>query len=162
MAGSDSPSDPAASSNEPVLPARAQDDSTLLRHPLAVDGPPSKLSTDPLAALSDPDLLPSTDHASTARRLRSHLFLLMIVATGVLGSRYLGLDMLQGEGWPAAATNAGVAALGVGGVLMTGGLAVDWYEIVLGWWWVSAPIMVMAGLVIVMAEERTQGVEEVT
>ena len=153
-----------ADKHDPVLPRKDPDDTAeTSSHPLAVSGPPDKLTEAPIAALQDPDLLPTTTSKPRLQQARSFTFLVIIVASGVGAGWFAGLDILQGESLTEVSAKGGLLCiLAVLGVLMTGGQEIDWFELVLGWWWVAMPIYTMAGLTIVMAQERTQGLQEVT
>ena len=43
----------------------------------------------------------------------------------------------------------------------TGTVWIDWWELVIGYWWLSIPISAATGLLFVMAQERADTIKEV-
>ena len=151
-----------ADASDPVLPRREPDDS-IKSNPLAVSGPPESLTTAPLTAIIDPNLLPTTGDKPASRRVRSLVFLALLLAVAVSGAWFVGLDILQGDDMlKVGLKGIGVWMMGLGGVAMTGGLDVDWFELVLGWWWVATPIVGAASVLFVVVQERATGIEVIT
>lgn len=56
----------------------------------------------------------------------------------------------------------GAVVVGVAGLLYWSGvMGVDWWEVVCGYWWLCMPVLGAAGVVLVMAMEREEGLGEV-
>ena len=53
--------------------------------------------------------------------------------------------------------------MGVGGLLLywTGSHSIDWWELITRYWWLSMPVAGAAGLLLVMAQERADGLGDV-
>ena len=120
----------------------------------------SKLSTT-IAAVSDPKFpLPVLDDkATTLRYVLSFGTLTALLAAGIAGAWYVGgVAMLQSEQPLIPLTIAFFATLGA--LFLTGTVWVDWFELVLGYWWLSMPIGAAAGIMLVLNQERGAGIAE--
>lgn len=108
-----------------------------------------------VSTITDPNFLPSLDEAPTTRKLQSHLLLSLLLASAIFAAYILGLDIIQGR---VAIGVLGVAvALAIGAV---GGWNIDWWELVLGYWWFSIPIAGLAGLAYLIMQEHASGLNE--
>jgi hypothetical protein len=119
----------------------------------------SKLST-AVAAIADPKFpLPAlTDKSSTLRYILSFGTLATLLATSIVGAWYLDVTMLQSEQPIVVLSVAFFAVLGA--LFFTGTVWIDWFELVMGYWWLSMPIAAAAGLVLVMNQEQSTGIQE--
>ena len=119
-----------------------------------------KLSTT-IAAVTDPKFpLPVLDENATALRyILSFGTLTVLLAGGIAGAWYLGgVAMLQSEQPLIPLTIAFFAVLGM--LFFTGTVWIDWFELVLGYWWLSMPIGAAAGIVLVLNQEQSAGIAE--
>ncbi|KAL9111406.1 MAG: hypothetical protein Q9187_007921 [Circinaria calcarea] len=108
-----------------------------------------------ISTLTDPDFLPSLDQAPVTRKLQSHLLLALLLCGAISMAYVLGLDIIQGR---VAIGVLGVAvALAIGAI---GGWNIDWWELVLGYWWFSIPIAGAAGLAYLIMQEHASGMAE--
>jgi len=55
----------------------------------------------------------------------------------------------------------GVSAAGAVLMYWTGSHYIDWWELLAGYWWLSMPVAGMAGVLLVMAQERATSFNEV-
>ncbi|MCJ1483857.1 hypothetical protein MMC06_004025 [Schaereria dolodes] len=111
--------------------------------------------SDAYNVITDPNVLPTLDEAPKTRQLQSH-FVLLALLSGAIGVAWLlGLDIIQGR---IALLGLGIAVtLAIGAV---GGWNIDWWELVLGYWWFSIPIAGAAGLGFLMMQEHASGMDE--
>ncbi len=121
----------------------------------------SKLST-AVAAVVDPKFpLPVLDeNASTLRYILSFGTLTSLLAGGIAGAWYIGVTMLQSEQPLLVLSIAFFAVLAA--LFFTGTVWIDWFELVLGYWWLSMPIGAAAGVVLVLNQEASAGIDEST
>jgi hypothetical protein len=133
------------------------DEHPLFRKPTNTDD--SKLST-AVAAVTDPKFpLPAlNDSSSTLRYILSFGTLAALLAAGIVGAWYLDVTMLQSKSPIIVMTCAFFAVLGA--LFFTGTVWIDWFELVLGYWWLSMPIGAAVGLVLVMNQETSTGIHE--
>jgi len=108
-------------------------------------------------ALTDPNVLPSlNEDTSIVRRLGSYIVLLSLLAGGLFLAYIFGVDILQ--------TQTQIIGIGIAIVLgmgLVGGWNIDWWDLVLGYWWLSMPIAGLAGVAFLVMQERTSGMVEV-
>lgn len=106
-----------------------------------------------IAAVIDPTFpLPSlTEESTTIQYALSFgtLFLLLGIAIG--GAYLYGVEILQSS-QPFLVTGSVFAAL-VAAFFFTNTIWIDWYELVLGYWWLSLPIGALAGLAVLLNME---------
>lgn len=121
----------------------------------------SKLST-AVAAVADPKFpLPVlNDKSSTLRYILSFGTLAALLGGGIVGAWYLDVTMLQSRQPIVVLSIAFFTVLGA--LFFTGTVWIDWFELVLGYWWLSMPIGAAAGLVLVMNQEASTGIQEST
>ena len=121
--------------------------------------------TTAFTAITDPNFLPTLDNAPIEQHAKSHLLLLsMVLGAGLLA--YLGgfelLQVSEQSSWQDVGLGAGAAVLLVlAGLYWTGAHYIDWWELVSGYWWLSMPVAGAAGLLLVMAQEKSLGWDEV-
>lgn len=116
--------------------------------------------TTAIAALTDPDFLPTLEAAPATQHAKSHLLLLSLLGGAVVAAWLMGFELLQvsaQHSYMDLGLLLGAAAL----LWWVGGLAVDWWELVAGYWWLSMPVAGAAGLLLVMAQEQSTAYEEV-
>ena len=120
----------------------------------------SKLST-AVAAVTDPKFpLPVLDeNASAFRYVLSFGTLAGLLAGGLAGAWYLGITMLQSQ-QPLVALSVAFCAV-LGALFFTGTVWIDWFELVLGYWWLSMPIAAAAGIVLIFNQEASAGIDEI-
>jgi hypothetical protein len=77
----------------------------------------------------------------------------------------MGFELLQTRddvSWGALALGLGGAGSAAGVLLYwTGSHYIDWWELVMGYWWLSMPVAGAAGVLLVMAQEQATGFHEV-
>lgn len=121
----------------------------------------SKLSTLTAAAIDPEFPLPVLDdQSSTLRYILSFGTLATLLAGGIVGAWFLDVTLLQSEQPIVVLSLAFFAVLGA--LFFTGTVWIDWFELVLGYWWMSMPIGAAAGLVLVMNQEASTGIQEST
>ena len=121
----------------------------------------SKFST-AVAAVTDPKFpLPVLDeNAAMLRYVLSFGTVAALLAGGLAGAWFLGITMLQSQHPVVALSIAFFTVLGA--LFFTGTVWIDWFELVLGYWWLSMPIGAAAGIVLIMNQEATAGMDETT
>ena len=121
----------------------------------------SKLST-AVAAVADPKFpLPVLDDKSSALRyILSFGTLATLLLTGIAGAWYLDVILLQSQ-QPAIVLSVAFFVV-LGALFFTGTVWIDWYELVLGYWWLSMPVGAAAALILVMNQEASTGIQEST
>lgn len=116
-----------------------------------------------IAAVTDPKFpLPVLDeNATTLRYVLSFGTLATLLAGGLAGAWYVGgVAMLQSEQPLIPLTIAFFAILGA--LFFTGTVYIDWWELVLGYWWLAMPLGAAVGIMLVFNEERSAGIGEST
>jgi hypothetical protein len=107
-------------------------------------------------AVLDPEFVPTLDSAPVFRKVQSF----SVLFGGLLGALALaslaGVDILQ-----SGPQIAGVGALLVLALWWTGTVWIDWWEVVLGYWWLSMPVGGAAGLCLILMQENASGWDEV-
>ncbi|MCJ1249694.1 hypothetical protein MMC30_006920 [Trapelia coarctata] len=113
--------------------------------------------SDAYNAITDPDILPSLDsETSLPHRLGSYIVLLSLLASGLFAAYIFGVDILQTQ---TQLVGVGITiALGMG---LVGGWSIDWWDLVLGYWWLSMPVAGLAGLMFLLMQEEGSGMVEV-
>jgi hypothetical protein len=111
--------------------------------------------------LTDPEFpLPALDKKSSYfQHIRSFAVLSVLLCGGIFGAWFLDTSLLQSE--QPVYMIAGVFGIIMLALFATGTVWVDWWELVLGYWWLSIPIGAAAVLVLVMNQEKQAGLEEV-
>lgn len=131
-------------------------------HPLSekqTDTDDHKLST-AIAAVTDPKFpLPILDEKSSpVRYILSFGTLFLLLGGGIGGAWMLGTELLQSS--QPVVFAGGIFAAVLGALFVTGTVWVDWFELVVGYWWLSMPIGALAGLILVLNHEDSTGLEE--
>ncbi|ERF75877.1 hypothetical protein EPUS_01243 [Endocarpon pusillum Z07020] len=139
-----------------------------------------------LAAVFDPSFpLPTLEpkKTPTTRYIQSFLVLFFLLAAGVMGARFFELSILQTSSSISTSPNPkSKHVLSVLGLVMpkeqlavligvivvlflamwfTGTIWIDWWELVVGYWWLSLAICVAVALLFLMAQERTDTIGQV-
>lgn len=133
-----------------------------------------------IAAVFDPSFpLPTIEPGKTptSRYIQSFLLLFILLSAAVLGAWFFELSILQASPNQEAKhvlSFVGVTMpveqllllVGVISVLFlamwfTGTIWIDWWELVVGYWWLTAPVAAAMGLLLVVAQERIDTVGEV-
>lgn len=106
-----------------------------------------------VAAVLDPTFpLPALTEESTAIQYVLSFGTLFILLGGALGGAWLyGVEILQGS--QPLLVNGCVFAAMIGAFAITGTIWIDWFELVIGYWWLSMPIGAFAGLIIMLKTE---------
>jgi len=152
---SPSPRPSTDSGNDPAHPSQPNSD-----HTTSTGEKPDSAIT----AITDPDFLPTLDDVPPTQKAKSHLLLFSLLLGGVFSAWFMGFELFQvheNKSW----LELGIllaAVVGAGGLLLiwTGSTAIDWWELVAGYWWLSLPVAGAAGLILVMAQEQATGFEE--
>lgn len=106
-----------------------------------------------IAAVLDPKFpLPSlTSESSPVRYVLSFGTLFFLLAVGIGGAWLCGTEILQSS-QPLVVMGCVFAAM-IAAFFVSGTIWIDWFELVLGYWWLSMPIGALAGLAIVLNME---------
>ncbi|MCJ1282917.1 hypothetical protein MMC26_002243 [Xylographa opegraphella] len=105
--------------------------------------------------ITDPEVLPSLDEASVPRKIQSTFVLLFLLCCGLFGAWFLGVDILQSQ--------TQIVGIGVAvalAIAFAGGFNVDWWDLVVGYWWLSMPVAGLAGIAFLLVQETTSGIQE--
>ncbi len=117
------------------------------------------------AALTDPNFpLPELDESTSyARHALSFFVLLALLVGGCVGAWFFEPSFLQVSEnvWVQVGILAGMAGFTLMMLFFTGTVWIDWWELVLGYWWLSIPIAAAAGLVFVLNQESAMTLKEV-
>lgn len=121
----------------------------------------TKLTT-AIAAVTDPEFpLPTLTSKSTAfDYVRSFGMLSVLLGVGIFGAWVLDLEILRAETVHPAYLLGALFMVVVGAMFFTGTVWIDWYELVLGYWWLSIPIGMLAGLGLVLNQEASATMSE--
>lgn len=113
-----------------------------------------------LAAIIDPSFpLPAlTADSSALSYVLSFGTLFALLACGIGGAWYLGYEILQSS--QPLVMASGVTVLALFAFWITGTIWVDWFELVVGYWWLSMPIGALAGLAVVLNAEASATMAE--
>jgi len=108
-------------------------------------------------ALLDPEFLPTTAKAPVMRKVQSAGILLILVIGAMLGARMLlNTEILQVQ-WPLFfATGAAIA----GSIFAIAG-DIDWWELLLAYWYLCLPVGAVTGALLVMMGEQATGLADV-
>lgn len=106
-------------------------------------------------AITDPDVLPTLESAPKTRKAQSHLVLTVLLCSAIFGAWLIGVDILQSQTQIIGIGLAIAVAIG-----FVGGWNIDWWELVLGYWWLSMPVAGLAGLGFLMMQENASGMDE--
>jgi hypothetical protein len=116
-------------------------------------------------AIADPSFLPTLDDAPLQAKVASHSILIFLVVGGVVGSWFLGFDLFQlsdGKSWlELGGVLGGVSVVLIGALFWTGTANVDFKALLDEFWWLTLPIVMMAGLALVMLQERQEPMQQV-
>jgi len=114
-------------------------------------------STGVVEALLDPEFLPTTAKAPILRKLQSAGVLLILVTGAMFAGRLLiSTEILQVQ-WPLFfALGATIA----GSIFVIAG-DIDWWELLLAYWFLSLPAGVVAGALLVMMGEQATSMTDV-
>lgn len=118
-----------------------------------------KLST-AIAAVTDPKFpLPVLDEKSSALRyVLSFSTLFGLLGAGIALAQFYEVAILQ-SAQPLVVMGCGFAAV-VGALFITGTVWIDWFELVIGYWWLSMPVGALAGLALVLNQEASVEIHE--
>jgi len=116
------------------------------------------------------DILPSLPALDESRPVshhaRSHLVLLCSLFSLVVLAWLFGLDLLQvSENTSWKSLGLGLSLIvGVGGLVLhwTGTTSIDWYEMIASYWWLSMPVLGGTGLLLVMMQEGSSELGELS
>ena len=125
------------------------------QHPLSekhTDTDDKKLET-VTAMVTDPKFpLPALDEKSTnTRYVKSFATLLVLLCIGIGFFWFSGTELLQ-IGHPLLVCG-GLLVVVLFALLLTETIWIDWYELVLGYWWVAMPLGALAGLFVLLNQE---------
>jgi hypothetical protein len=113
-----------------------------------------------VAAITDPTFpLPElNDKSSILDYILSFITLFVLLGLGLCGAWLFDASMLQSS-QPLFVLSTAFTVI-VAALFLTGTVWVNWWELVLGYWWLSMPIGALAGLVLVLNQEASTGLEE--
>jgi len=113
------------------------------------------------AIITDPNFpLPALDNKSSYfQHVRSFAVLFVLLAGGIVGAWFLDTPILQSQ--QPLYVIAGLFGVVTLALFATGTVWIDWWELVLGYWWLSIPIGAAAMLTLVMNQEAQSALEEV-
>lgn len=109
-----------------------------------------------LTVLTDPNFKPTISDAPLLRKIQSFAVLFALVAGGLfLGRTVLRIELLT-TGWPVV---VGIGVAITAAIVMVAG-DIDWWELVLAYWWLAMPAGAAAGLALVVLGEETNGMRD--
>lgn len=113
-----------------------------------------------IAAVTDPKFpLPQLDgNSSTFTHVLSFGTLFFLLGGGIYGAWLLDVALLQSS-QPLLILPI-VFLITLGALALTGTIWIDWWELVLGYWWLSMPVGALAGLALVLNQESSTGLNE--
>lgn len=116
--------------------------------------------TTTLAAVLDSSFpLPTlTSESTPLQYFLSFATLFALLALGVGGAIYVGVEILQSSR-PFFMAGTGIALL-MGAFFITGTIWIDWYGLVVKYWWLSMPIGALAGIAVVLNIEASTGIAD--
>ncbi|KAK6535769.1 hypothetical protein TWF281_000021 [Arthrobotrys megalospora] len=105
--------------------------------------------------ITDTSFAPTLESAPFSRYLKSFFVLSILVACVCAGACYIGLDFLQttSQQW------AIIASVTIG-LFYSGVVWIDWWEIIVEYWWLSIPLLAGIGMVMIRMDEATRAVDE--
>lgn len=108
-----------------------------------------------IAAIIDPKFpLPTlTEESTPLQYARSFGMLLALLGAGVGASMYVGVEILQSS-QPLVMAGGAIATM-IAAFFITGTIWIDWYELVVLYWWLSLPIGALAGIAVVLNIEAS-------
>lgn len=116
-------------------------------------------------SLNEKTSLPSLEDKPIAHQAKSHGLLLFIVLGAVAGCWLLGFSLFQvspGSSWKELLALLGAfAAAALALLVWTGTHSLDLWTLVMRWGWYTLPLVGATGLLFVMMQERTDGMESV-
>ena len=113
-----------------------------------------------VAAVTDTKFpLPQLDeNSSTLEYVLSFATLFLLLGAGICGAWLLDVPLLQSSQPLLFLPTVCLVTLGL--LALVGTVWVNWWELVLGYWWLSMPIGALAGLALVLNQEASTGLEE--
>jgi len=111
--------------------------------------------------------LPALDQSTpVTHQARSHLVLLCSLLSLIALAWISGLDILQVSGntsYKQVALGLGII-VGIGGMALhwTGSTSIDWYKMITNYWWLSMPVLGGTGLLLVMMQEGSSELRELS
>jgi len=111
--------------------------------------------TSGFTAITDTDFVPTLDAAPPTRYLQSFMVLTGMIGSMAFAAYYMKFDIFQ-------TTLQQYAILGVvvTSLFYTGVVWIDWWEVAVGYWWLSFPVLGLAGLLLVRMDEATVGIDD--
>lgn len=131
------------STTDPAHPSNPNSDHT------TVNGEKPK---DAFTVITDVDFLPTLDSAPATQRFKSHFLLFALLTGAVFGAWFFGFELFQfgetrdteipfelaepqAQSWLQVGAFLGLVIVALGVLVSsTGVLAIDWWELVLGYW----------------------------
>ena len=113
--------------------------------------------------LTDPKFpLPTlTANSSPLAYAKSFAVLSCLLASGLSFAWFIDMPLVTAVGIDPVLLLAGAFVFFMALLFATGTVWIDWWELVLGYWWLSMPIGAAAGLALVMNQENTTQMGEV-
>lgn len=117
-------------------------------------------------SLNEKTSLPSLENKPLTHQLKSHSLLFGVVIAAVLASYLFGFSLLQvhpSSTWLELGVFLACIA-GAAGIALawTGTHSLDVWELVMRWGWYTLPGLGAAGLIFVMMQERSDGMDDVS
>ncbi|KAF3921580.1 hypothetical protein AA313_de0204852 [Arthrobotrys entomopaga] len=98
--------------------------------------------------LTDTSFVPTLESAPSTRYLQSFLVLFMMVSSAAFSAWFLDFDIFQSK------AQQQLVLLGViGGLFYSGAVWIDWWTIVVEYWWISIPLLAGLGIIVVRLDE---------
>ena len=114
------------------------------------------------AAITDPTFpLPVlNENSPVIHYVRSFAVLVSLIIIAVAGSWYMGMAVLQSDDHPYLVLD-GLVAAAFAGLAATGNLWIDWWVLVLGYWWLSLLVAVVVSTGFVLSQETQEALQDV-
>ncbi|KAK6516059.1 hypothetical protein TWF506_005972 [Arthrobotrys conoides] len=106
--------------------------------------------------ITDTSFAPTLQVAPLSRYILSFAVLSFLLVCAGVGVWYLELDIFQTTTQQWVIVAAVIVSLFYSGVVW-----IDWWAILVEYWWLSIPILAGMGIVFIRMDEATRGVEEI-
>ncbi|RDW78159.1 hypothetical protein BP5796_06011 [Coleophoma crateriformis] len=133
-------------------------------------------------AIMDPEFVPTLESVPKTQHMKSYLVLISLVIGGVVGAWFFGFELFQiasskdpqipfivpeprrlVSSWIELVALLGFVIVGLLALISwTGAHWIDWWELVLGYWWLSMPAAGGAVVCLVIMQETASSMNEVS
>ncbi|KAK6362567.1 hypothetical protein TWF730_000024 [Orbilia blumenaviensis] len=106
--------------------------------------------------ITDTSFAPTLESAPLLRCVQSFFVLSLLITFASLGAWYVGFDIIQTTSQQWVVIGAATISLFYSGVIW-----IDWWIIVVEYWWLSIPALAGIGIVMLRMDEATRAIDEV-